>query len=457
MTGREIMLLGAMLIVNCATKYCMESSEVQLWDAVKESKQCALQEKILRFEAEYTNEQMKGEMHAKRTDAGAHTLESTSSCPDSRNLPPKSVLSAPPVLESPFVDSGWEVLLDFQGASCETGDCLEEDDMVWTQEVAQPIPVKNLSKGQHVLCYDHLNKGLKHTEVLNVLSRQDVVQWATVELADGTTLRVTADHPFLTDAANGTDCLQNPLRAAHLRPGHDKVLVMKTLPVLVQAVHVQPQQDLKEQTRISVDVQQPLRHSVFVAQASASQGGSCAIAVGASNLEIATWNYRVRTRRTFLEIQSDMPSLRRCTSSPGCLQTVGSLKGPVDWRGDVKSSTNTSSGSIQESSNMSSDGNSKVRIGPEKAHALPDGRGVQVLRSEDGEHFVALQDYLSLTRAGFPSFGSLHHHDGLCGKACVFENRRQHGHLRKCSAGFLCDRCHFDHAPLKRRRRAGDV
>lgn len=306
-TGEEIFLMSAQIAIALYGKVVMEMSERVLWQTMKDSQETALHEKILRCKAEHATENIKTAIAASAKKAEPPQASESTSYVESS----VGAFSAPPILEKEFSERYKEAFLASRG-ECEDGiDCLQEADMVWTTETPHPIPIRDLSQGQRVLCYDHLGRGLKHVEVLSVVSKiGDAVQWATVNLKDGTSIKVTADHPILTESYGKWPCLlgvsQAPVRAGDLKPDSDKVLVMKLVPVAIQSVELDSAEELQEQTRVSINLQQPDRHSIFVSRADKVTPDS-AIAVGASNVQSTSIcpEYVLRAHNTFLNILED--------------------------------------------------------------------------------------------------------------------------------------------------------
>lgn len=460
LTSKELILLSGMLVFNITAKIIMETSETELWHSLKESQGTLLHEKILRCQAEYASECMKTTTTSYDKDKVPSSFCATSV--DGHHQSSQSAASAPPILVSPDWKSTLEEHLLFEHASPCTGDCLQEDDFVWTDHSSHPIPVKKLSKGQRVLCYDRLSKGLKHAEVLNVAVQSDPVQWATITLIDGSSIRVTADHPFLTEAHQRLPSMPGlgevPVRACELKPHISKILVMKLVPVDVHSVELDPLEDLKEQARVTVDIRQPTRHSVFVSSRYQENPGS-AVAVGASNLDLMTQDYVIRPHQTFLRVFDSKPKLRRTNSSPGCLESSleNIPKVSVAQRGSISIKSSSSPSTMSSSATSLHAEHCTIRIGTE-LRPVPDasgcGRAVDAISAPDDVSRMGLQDYLRVQRSGIPSLGSFQHDQGAC-RACWFENQRQHGRFKNCSLGIMCDRCHFDHAFYKRTRRAG--
>lgn len=458
LTIREITLFSATILANFAVKFVMQSSEFELWCALKDSRRTILKEKILRCEAEYANEQVKSlAAPAHRGDAASSYLQEDVGEPRA----PLSAFSAPPILEGAELAIGNSSLVD---ACCHAGDCLPEDVVVWTRDNPNPTLVSRLVKGQQVLCYDHMGKCLKHAEVLNIVAQADTVQWATVTLGDGVSMRVTVDHPFLIEASSKLPSGQVPVLARDLKPYHDKVLVMKLVPVPVQSINVEPLEEGDHRTRISVDLHQPARHSIFVAPAGQTALES-AMAVGASNLQVEAHGSFLPMRNTFIHFSESEPKLQRSNSAPDVLvrakesveETAPALHKSM-YRvakppSPIPSGSSESKKSSERSSTASADG-CQVRLGTLQ-RPVQDSAGniTDVVVVPNGESRIGLQDYMCLQRSSLPSLGSFHHVDGACQRICWFANQQQHGRSKKCLAGPFCDHCHLDHSLLRRSRR----
>jgi len=460
----EFMLLVLTVIVAVFAKVVMETSDFKLFLAMKDSQRVALDEKILRCEAEYATECIKTGVESSRS-ADAPSISQISA--GHHTLAARTNISAPPVLEHIFGQPYTEdERMALQCGFPSGGDCLQEDDTVWTTDAQHPIPVKQLLQGQQVLCYDHLSKGLKHAKVLNVVATGGMVQWATVKLVDGTAIRVTADHPFLTEGCSKTDSLVgcSAVRASDLKPHHDQVLVMKLVPIDVESINLDSLEDLKEQTRISIDIQHPARHSIFVSR-SGQSATEYTMAVGASNLDVEAPEYTIRGGNTFLNLHLEQPVLRRTNSSPSRLQstaTTTTSTAPTGRSPLPNKFSNDDSDSCVLSS-LSSSGLSRasaadcvIRIGSAmRPAANGSGHIDQIVALPDADAKIKFTDYLRVQKSGLPSLGSFDHHNcEACTAACWFDNQRQYGRRKKCINGIMCDRCHFEHPLLKRGRRS---
>lgn len=461
-TGQELLLMSAMVLVNVVAKFIMEASEFELWYALTDSRKTALNEKILRCKAEYACEQIKSSgPQIESTDAPSSYLH----CDEDNPRVPLSLLSAPAILQKHCAELGNTIHED---PCLHANDCLPENAVVWTRDNPLPIPVTELSRGHHVLCYDHLSRGPKHAEVLNVDVQKDTVQWATVTLSDDVSMRVTADHPFLAQGSSDHDRHHRPVLASRLKPQEHKVLVMKLVPVTIQSVDLEPLEDIGQETRVSIELQQPARHSVFVAPAGKT-APEAAMAVGASNLDASMHGYSLQAHNTFIDIRSRESGLQRSNSAPGLLEssqfacpfgssdlTQHMVSGETRClSAKTSSSPSGPSGGSSDLSSQTSVGadDCRVRIGSSQRPVQgPQGSIVDAVYAPNHYRRAGLQDLMTLHRIGLPSIGSVHHCSEACSHICWYENQNQHGRFKKCVAGPLCDRCHFHHKLLKRSR-----
>jgi len=366
-----------------------------------------------------------------------------------REAPP-SQFSAPAVLcRAPAANASQpqsDVTEHLQG--CEGVDCLPPTALVWLEGETLPKPLGDISPGQNIMCFDRLSGHVKHAAVVQASLETGPVTWAKVSLEDGTVLDMTADHPVQpAHAATGhakSASLYGPqaltVCAQDLQPEIDHLLVLKTTAVRVKGVEIFP----RDSPRVYLAVQQPERHSIFVAT---PQGGvTDAVAIAPANLQTEpTPNLGVKG--TFLHLGSNRPEARRSVSAPP------SLMGGSDTSHHVQpnsSSTNTSRASaLSRSSNSSSisNGESQVVVAGALAPRWEGQRviGVQLSGRRD---VLRLGDILGTRAAGQPSLGSFRHEQADC-DACFFENRRVHQGGIPCYKGTLCDRCHKDHGDFK--------
>lgn len=122
-------------------------------------------------------------------------------------------------------------------ASRQCSFCLPLDASVWVEGRAGSCSLRDLERGQHVLCYDSLGRSIRYAEVLEKQVDFRDVPCVSVGLHDGTQLAMTADQPV--QLANQREVV----RAADLSPGKDSVVVHRvtTVPVVVKEVAWQPE------------------------------------------------------------------------------------------------------------------------------------------------------------------------------------------------------------------------
>jgi len=142
------------------------------------------------------------------------------------------------------------------------GDCLPADAVAWVENRPLPQSLSEIQRGQKVLCYDHIGQSARYVAVMDVSIETAAANWVNVELEDGSTLAMTEDHP----CHKGT---RDIVLARDLEPGCDTLMVLKMVPVKVRAVSaVKPNSfDEEPRTRVSLNLTQPDRHSLFVAAA----------------------------------------------------------------------------------------------------------------------------------------------------------------------------------------------
>jgi hypothetical protein len=304
------------------------------------------------------------------------------------------------------------------------------------------------------------------------------VVWTSVTLADGTSLKVTADHPVQPvppDAEArgklGPWNMSEPIQAGQLKPGVDHLLVLKVSPVEVQSSVLHEEVG----NRIALSIQQPERHTIFVASPGQQIGCLQTMAVESSAaisrpaLDIK--NTFLNVKETFASFEQHMyyvqqgqsnsapasihPKTRSARSasppkSPTSPKSPLSPKSPsmlqvLNRLSDLKGSSSSLSLSNPSSTSDRSSGKSATVVigGPYVPVLDQDGRatGVQVANPENG---VALRSIIGLRNTGLRSLGSVAHQHCDC-KPCAFENRRQFYSTRPCNKGSLCEFCHEPH------------
>jgi len=183
--------------------------------------------------------------------------------------------------------------------------------------------VQGLAVGDRVLCFDKLGQSLKHASITKAQTIAGQAEWLTVTLQDNTKLAMTADHPMRPLSAH-TDgqmqSLEQNVCAQELQPGHHHLLALKVVPVLVTDVRSSGSCE----SRVSLSVQQPERHTIFVAAADQATGSVQSMAVASCT---PFTPIRMCNRRTFIDIidteaAHEDPLLQRSSSAPALLSSA---------------------------------------------------------------------------------------------------------------------------------------
>jgi len=179
-----------------------------------------------------------------------------------------------------------------------SGDCLPETALVWVEDTPVPKPLHSIKSNQRILCYDSLARTMRYSKVSGIsFAPADYATWVKVNLEDGTSLEMTADHPVEPNQ-NGKH-----VRACDLQPMEDTIMVVKMVAVPVASVEpIAPSWSAS----CALSVQQPSRHTVLVAN---SKDSSATMAVGSADAERnSPLNYRfLDVKGTFLTEDSPTP------------------------------------------------------------------------------------------------------------------------------------------------------
>ncbi|CAK0837916.1 unnamed protein product [Prorocentrum cordatum] len=144
--------------------------------------------------------------------------------------------------------------------------CLPSSASVWVEGRASACALRDLERGQRVLCYDSLGRSLRYAEVLEKRADLRAVPCISVGLHDGTRLAMAADQPVRL--ANQREVV----RAEDLSPGKDSVFLHRaaTVPVAVKEV-VRQAEARGARGRIHLVVRHPDRLLVLVASSEAER------------------------------------------------------------------------------------------------------------------------------------------------------------------------------------------
>lgn len=512
----DISLMGFTMILTVSAKARWELTQRDLFSLMANKCSEALNEKVLRFKAEFAEDQLRTWADAAKrgaTEEASTTIryDATPQGLDlaqvpSRPRPPPSVRSAPPAMAN--------FLQACLATSCHNpGDCLPLDALVWMEGRPQPVPAKDVKPGHRVLCYDSLGQCPKYAKVSGTRMLEGEAPWVKVVLADGSTLEMTANHPVRPQLADNSAGV--PVFASKLQPGLHSLMVLKMQAVAVDSVtscaspreQAGPETRAAAHTRLALTLAQPDRHQVFVAPA----GCNGTVAVGSADTAVGLddkFGLGLVVKRTFFEMDERTDAevgMRRVNSEPARLDAAAGKLFPEDEElADAAAAACPATtagadggGALSGAGGAGGGGGTAVRrvqiTAPAMAadlHAPPrSGRsqlgmlraparsesevsstktkstwsvGSQSVDIDIGKGIfqegVSLQEFQAIKavrRQGFRSQGSACHATGEC-QVCPFENRHQHTGSPPCWRGELCGRCHEDHPPLaKKKHRSG--
>jgi len=472
--GHVIADLGALgigLLLSISAKRTIELSKWDVFVLLRDKAAEAIHEKVLRVEAEFAHESVvKNTQRSTRTtqpSEGSDRCKEVASGSSTCGAMLPSLLSAPAILQT----ASAATKACPQRNSCSGGDCLPPDAKVWVEGYTCPRPLGHCKRGERVLCYDRLSGNLKYADITAFELTEGSTNWSIVSLTDGTTLKMTSDHPMQRNATGSKNTAIDqlaPVRAQDLQPQRDSLTVLKVESVPVAAVQHVKQVGQK----ISLSVQQPLRHSIFVAaQGGTGNGGTGPLqtmCVESADV-VSQGRLAPGERRTFVHLtedvsESDMPPRRRTSSEPpGSPRYLPGQDldhcavAALAPCGDVESQCQTTSNeSCSATGSQTGSQNAEVLI----AGALTLAPVPQ--ETEHGPLFVMpaganaparLSDLLRVKESGFRSLGSVDHGTGKC-QPCAFHNRcRPSGAMLVCNKGLLCERCHQDHQGTMRQQK----
>jgi len=448
--------LAITLLLAVSANWMIERSKKEAFTLLERSTKECINEKVLRCRAEFDKEMAIGSANSTSvrlasdsgiesnhkdclfavTDAfkcsGCNLRMATDVQPVVQA--PSSCFSAPAVICD---SNAQDCSLGASVGSCVDGNCLPPDAMVWLECKQQPTPAQDLAAGDRVLCFDRLGQSLKHASITKAQTIAGQAKWVTVTLQDNTKLAMTADHPMRPMRADTDGQMQNleqNVCAQDLQPGHHHLLALKVVPVLVTDV----QSSGFCESRVSLSVQQPERHAIFVATADQATGSLQSMAVE-SCTPITT--LRMCSRRTFVDIMDsesaqEDPLLQRSNSAPALLSSAQThLDTAVVRKSCVRpppSASSVSSASFD------------VALGSTVYLEKADGNNGQLHLKPSSPKTASLNQLLQVRAASLQSVGSLYHESGDC-RACAFALRRGD---QTCFKGALCERCHASEGHL---------
>jgi hypothetical protein len=269
----DFLWMAMCLVTMSLARLMLDSASWSLVFELEMQSQQALEEKVLRFEAEFKHSRLEEKIQPSGEEATKSTLPSTGE--ELGNVgrkifhakQPSSVMSKMSYMSAPAMLCRVSARDPSEPSCCNDLDCLPSDTCVWVQGVSTPSRIDTVQCGQQVLCYDCLSQQVKYVAVLEISAsaKAEDVDWIRLQLDDGQVLSVTADHPIHTcnaDDANSQDALLS-CKLARTLTVSDEVMVLKMASVAIQSVSTAPADAGGSAWKLNVF--QPDRHMVFVA------------------------------------------------------------------------------------------------------------------------------------------------------------------------------------------------
>jgi len=436
-THIDLWSLVPFLVINVIAKYKITASKRLLMDFVEKQKKNVVQEKVLRCHAEFTCEQMASQFASNQV-AGK---------PSDLDAPAQATPDDGPAVASEMAFSAQTVPASFQRrpqghtplCSSRDGDCLPATAVAWVENCPVPLPLKSLLPGQRVLCYDSIGRGLTYAEVTDShpAEHSAAADWIVATLTNGTQLTMTADHPVTVSPTAGhpLEMRRQCLYAEELQADRDclMVLEMASVPVasVTRMVVDAAAAPVAGNEWITVTIEQPERHELFVATCNNLGVPGQPIAVGSSDrVPSSVSPSKLQVKNSFIEsIHTESFLPRRPSSAPPSLRAGRSEAGPSEAGRQHKSTSepDTVSTLSEMSNSLSTESlgcqNLAVRIGPPFCNSLK------------------LGDFLHLKSAGV-NMGSIHKPENDC-RPCSFHFSWLHDpSKRRCKSSYMCEFCH---------------
>jgi len=468
----DLLLLTFVYAISLFAKYNMMLSKRTLCELLDKQKENMVQEKVLRCQAEFTCERLASQRAAEQAGYKCYDIEEAVAQPDpeeSTTAPSEvcSAYSAPAAIHGRRPE---KVPLCPKGS----GDCLPATGVAWVENCPAPRSLNTLMPGERVLCYDNVGKGLTYAEVMDSHPAYNsaTAPWVMVTLKDGTQLSMTADHPVAVQPSpehagnvhkSMLEIHRRCVRAEDLDTEKDCLMVLKMVATPVASIAkvdanavsaVDENADcLPENKWITVTVEQPDRHELFVATRDKFGAPGQPIAVGSSDRipsgmsptdKLAVKNTffhglledDVEDSRRVRRSNSAPPSLRhsstsapiRCYSRPGGSVTFSDFKCPTESDRLSTLSGTTISGTTESSGCQNP---SDVKVGATDFDSTGFGA------------VARLTDIIRSKAKGIPSVGSVHKsHDACSPCSFHFTWQRNPGRRAPCKASYMCEYCH---------------
>jgi len=431
----DLWTLVPTLVISAIAKYKMTASKRLLMDFLAKQNKNVVQEKVLRCQAEFTCEQMASQFATNQVGAHPSDLEYAAA---------KATQDDATALASDMAPSAQTVPASFQCrregltplCSSRDGDCLPATAVAWVENCPVPLPLKSLLPGQRVLCYDNVGRGLTYAEITDSHPAQHSADadWIVVTLTDGTRLSMTADHPVTVSPSveHSLEMSRQCIYAEELEADRDCLMVLKMVSTPVASVSRMEAAPASDQGNscmpgnewITLTVEQPERHELFVATCNKLGLPGEPIAVGSSDrVRSSVSPSKVQVKNSFIGIHIESSLPKRPSSAPPSFKAgrseavrhdVPSFESDtVSTLSDVSNSLSTESRGCQAT----------VKIGPPNSSSMK------------------LADLLHSKSAGV-SMGSFHKSKKDC-RPCGFHfTWLGNPSKRPCKASHMCEYCH---------------
>eukprot|EP00931_Biecheleriopsis_adriatica_P008037 TRINITY_DN109279_c0_g1_i1.p1 TRINITY_DN109279_c0_g1~~TRINITY_DN109279_c0_g1_i1.p1 ORF type:complete len:737 (+),score=95.19 TRINITY_DN109279_c0_g1_i1:244-2211(+) len=415
----DLSLIGMSTFVMGMSKWQNERYQRQAFQLFEQRRHETVKEKVLRFQAEFTEHQLRERLHvlSSAEDDGTPSID-TPAVPDLRPSPNRRG-DAPSIRSAP--------LLMGKGAiTVGPGQCLHPQTWVWPESSKLPKRVAEIESSELVLCYDNVTGSLTFAEVTENQQLAGDVPWVSVTMSDGSSMTLTENHPVQPVSAPDEGSLvggniATVISAKELQAGRDYLPMFKLAPTMVQKVEAIPA-DTVPSTRRALGLKCPGRYSVFIADPNESCPEQAPrMAVSSAGLQPKDSSVHVVVRSTFVDVVDlDPLPLQRSNSAPSDLCQGWEL----------------------------SPSNDSVLIDVAEA----------VAEREVSTHEATEESLLRQVQSlGLNSIGSLQHAHGNC-RICVYQHAHRMTGSAPCNRGALCSYCHENHedvGPQKLKRKSG--
>jgi len=331
-SGWAIVILTLIIALLCiCTKSAKDSATERLMTLVEFQRKHIIKEKVKRCEAEFECDKLKDQYFGRSSNIqdkghGSSVLSVTSEGQTQMSVP----ASAPATSLFPHNCRGNDA------------DCLLETSRVYIEGAPKSLQeLRELKKGQRVLCQDALTGSFEFVTVSEVKAETCPDEFIRLVLEDASILDMTADHPMPAFLAGSYGHSLEVVEAQKLLPGMHAVSTWKRMDLKIKEVsRVKPSSCQEECSKsklaegeqyecepselkaVAVSTQNPMRYKMLVAGPKGltqPANAPAVVAVGFANLDV----FNLKSRATFLEAEFEEPgpALRRTVSEPAMYDT----------------------------------------------------------------------------------------------------------------------------------------